>query len=105
MLTAGSWGGARVGGSVVSANITFFSILDFRYRFLENANSNPNPNLYGTPSTSSLVYYAKQNVNPSSLTREIGTESQRRTSVSGTPTDLTTDGTPMTVTIDDGSRS
>ena len=33
------WGGAREGGSVVSANITFFSSHDLRYRFLENANS------------------------------------------------------------------
>ena len=93
-----------MGESVVSANITFFSIHDFRYRFLENANSNPNPNRSNTPSTSSLVYYAKQNVNPSSLTREIGTASQRRTSVSALRRTTTTEHR-MTVTMAPGASS
>ena len=80
-----SWGGAGGGDSVASVIITFFSILDLRYRFRPRSALPSLRSWIHTPTTMSSVYESKRDLNRSKGASGIGTASQRLTAESAAP--------------------
>ena len=79
-------GGAGLGDSVPSANVTLYSTHDLRYRFSRTRiRPSLRTSIY-TPTALRFVYDFKRDLHPSTCWRDIGTASQLLTAESATPT-------------------